>query len=208
MKRLLASKAVISAITSFLLFGLIWQSSEIKLFAQINLFSDCPGLDPRSIGWQKLPDPLVRQLTYFINPFGANGYEAFNGTEINEINAGFDEWSAASLRSCIKVNFTRIFSPTDPNSQENNSNVFVHLGGSPDGRSEAAVRVIQSDHPYVYGADIYMEMNQFNRNDPSFANMMLKATLHEIGHTMGLADVEREDRTKLKSVMNVYEVVQ
>ena len=219
MKNVFIFRIIIITIICFVLLGLICRKHEIKSYAQIELDPTCPGIlvNPQGLrvaGWRK--ESGDKQLTFAIEPAleGDTGFEnSFTNDERVAIRHAFDLWTVESKSTCIPANFTetQTFTPFTPTYTV--SYVAVHFGGSPKEGHTAALNFEYFNgkpaNPYnlVAGADIYFEKSQFDRSAPSFVNnnMMLKVFLHEIGHTFGLDDVGKNDRIKLRAVMNVYD---
>lgn len=179
---------IVLILTVFFLLSIVYVETEIKTYAQTPSLSACPPVFSNRDGWAKAPSGGVRQLTFFID----NRANTFNTDERNEIKAAFSNWSAQSLNTCLKVNFTE-------NSTPSGSDVLVIFNGSPTGTTATASTVVNR---FVVSAVIYIQMSDFDRGGSNYTNIILKATLHEIGHTMGLDHYSGAQKI---SVMNLYD---
>lgn len=197
MKNIFLVRIVLTLFISFLLFGLIHLNFEIKL--QAEYVHACPLLASSNIGWRTVK-PNTRIMYYYID----NREGGFSDNEEGEIRAAFNNWSAASLQTCIWLNWVETNDATA-------NHISVLLDAFPG--QMGGTRVAMSTLPYsqaspynvVVQAKIFVESEDFDRSSQSYTNMMLKVTLHEVGHTMGLADVQ--SGAYGGSVMNVYNIL-
>lgn len=132
----------------------------------------------------------VRTIYYFIDDV----QDGFRTAERDQIKAAFNDWSSKSNQTCIKLLFVEGTSTS--------ADYYVHFNGSPIGETFTKV-----PHTlYVTHADTYIQMSDFDRDNTGNDTIFLKAMLHEIGHTMGLGDVD-SGGVAGASVMNTYDPV-
>jgi hypothetical protein len=146
-----------------ILLGLFYISilAQIEIEAQ----SNCPIQSLQTVGWVRSTTG-VTPVKYFLQG-------SFNGQQ-SQITAAFTKWNQAMAATCLKVNFV-------PGAEGDYDFLVTYLTTDPTAGG------ISSNYPIPgVSGGLNINPNDFNTSLPSYSSVILKAALHEIGHTLGL----------------------
>jgi hypothetical protein len=163
------NKIKLLIIITAVIFGLLSFLQLQHSYAEIPEDS-CPPITVDKKGWEKATNGGTREIKYYI--FNAR----FTEGEKTQIRRAFELWSASSLLTCLKISFTET-------SVQSESKYLVLMPAKSDIET---TQVVDSTTLFVLSAGTTIPLAQIDRTHASYPNFILKAMLHEIGHTMGL----------------------
>lgn len=163
--------------------------SEFCLEAQ----SGCVQRDSNVGGW-----PKNAQIKYDLS--GLPDSETDPNSPRKQARRAFEKWNTANTQNSSNVKFTEVSGGA--------SNMRVSAGSAPNGKPAGTTVAVTGVDNAATGADTKIDINNRSFYDPAqpgYGNAIEKATLHEIGHTMGIKSPTEDtcaNQTSGGSVMN------
>jgi len=164
----------------------------IVLLGSTNGFSVCSNPPPAHsdhIGWAKQSSSGSRLISFKID-----SPSSWTTDELAEIRAAFTEWDSATDNTCMPMTFTESTSVALITVKLDSGGTRAEVPSNPYGTGVATI-----------GISIFIDRSEFdNTNTTTYPNIIKKAMLHEIGHTMGMGHYAG---SSANSVMNLYNPV-